>query len=249
MRRLALITGAGAPGGIGFACARALGQSGLRLAIVATTPRIHDRQRELQALGMEVSAHVADLTRPDEVARLIADLAAPVEVLVNNAGMGSQVRPASMGEFAAQGGALWAAEFAASFAPTELVTRAVLPGMLARGWGRIVQMGSVTGPLVAIPGASAYGAAKAAIAGLSHTLALEVAGQGVTVNLVAPGWIDSGALSPDEARAARHSPMGRAGRPEEVASAVVFLASEAASYINGATLVVDGGNSLQEMKG
>lgn len=248
MTRLALVTGTGAPGGIGMASARALGRAGFRLAIASTTQRIQERRAELEAEGFQVSAHVADLTQPEAVARLM-DEVGPVDVLVNNAGMGSQIRPAELGRFAEQAGDVWAAEFRATFAPCELVTRAALPGMLARGWGRVVQVGSVTGPQVAIPGASAYGAAKAAITGLSQTLALEVAGRGVTVNIVAPGWIDSGALGAGELRAAIHTPPGRAGRPEEVAAAVVFLASEAASYVNGATIVVDGGNILQEMKG
>ena len=245
--RRALITGAGAPHGIGLACARALGQTGLQLAIAATTDRIFARQAELQAEGFSVTAHIADLTDPAQVARLVAELGA-VDVLVNNAGMGSLNVPAKSRKFALSDDAYWQHSFAATFEPTRLMTRAMLPGMMQAGWGRIIQIGSVTGPLVAIAGSAAYGAAKAAITGLSHTLALEVAGSGVTVNIVAPGWIATEASATAEHAAARRSPMGRAGRPDEVAAVIVFLASELASYVNGATIVVDGGNILQEKK-
>jgi 3-oxoacyl-[acyl-carrier protein] reductase len=112
-----------------------------------------------------------------------------------------------------------------------------------------VNVASVTGPLVSNPGESAYSAAKAGMVGLTHALALEVGPAGVTVNAVAPGWIDTGASTAEERIAACNTPLGRAGRPDEVAAAVLFLASDAASYVNGITLVVDGGNILQERKG
>ena len=245
--RLALITGAGAPGGIGFATARALGAAGCRLAIASTTDRIRERQAELQALGYQVSAHTGDLTDPAQVARLVSEVG-PVDILINNAGMGAISEPLESGRFVDMGAEGWQRKFAVTFEPTRLMTRAYLPGMIAAGWGRIVQIGSVTGPIVAIDGSSAYGAAKAAIVGLTHALALEVGGTGVTVNIVAPGWVGTESSSADELRAAANSPMRRAGRPDEMAAAAVFLASEAASYVNGTTIVVDGGNILQEKK-
>ncbi len=246
MRR-ALITGAGSAGGIGFACARALGLAGCSLAIASTTARIFERQRALQAMGFAVTAHLGDLTDAVQVARLV-DEVGPVDILVNNAGMGAVSEPLERGSFLEMSGALFARKFAVTFEPTRLMTHAVLPGMVARGWGRVVQIGSVTGPLVAIEGSSAYGAAKAAIMGLTHGLALEIGGSGVTVNIVAPGWVATDATDEGEFLAAERTPLGRAGRPEEIAAAVVFLASDGASYVNGATIVVDGGNILQEKK-
>ncbi|WP_151717591.1 SDR family NAD(P)-dependent oxidoreductase [Gemmobacter serpentinus] len=243
----ALVTGAGAAGGIGLACARALAAAGHEILIAGASGRIHARAAELQAEGIVVTAFQGDLTDPAVVDRL-ADLG-PVDILVNNAGMGMQGAPQKIRAFAVSDPETWRREFDLSLTTAVLVTRAFLPGMIARGFGRVVMMASVTGPLVSVTGSSAYSAAKAAMVGLTHTLALEVAKDGVTVNAVAPGWIATEATQRGEFAAARKSPMGRAGTPEEVAACVSFLASRGASYVNGVTLVVDGGNLLQEKKG
>lgn len=243
----ALVTGAGGPDGIGFAIARKLAQNGLAVFITGASERIHLRAQELQAQGYDVTSHVADLTNAQEVVRLRERVGA-VDVLINNAGMVSTAVPAVQREFLALSEADWDVGIDVTLKTAFLVTRAFLASMIENRRGRIVNIASVTGPLVSNPGEAAYSAAKAGMVGLTHALALEVGSCGVTVNSVAPGWIETGASTEDERIAARHTPLGRAGKPDEVAAAVAFLASAEASYINGAMLVVDGGNVLQERK-
>ncbi len=248
--RVALVTGAGSEGGIGFAIARALVAGGARVCLTATTARIHDRAAELGA-PEAVLSHIADLTDADQVAGLFAAIEArfgPVGVLVNNAGLvqtGKRVKHQKLADCSDQD---WAHHMALNLDTTFNCCRAALPGMVAEGHGRIVNISSVTGPIVTIDGASAYATAKAAVTGLTRSVALEYGGQGITCNAVLPGWIATASSSPMELRAGRATPAGRPGTPEEVAACALFLASDEASYVTGTTLVVDGGNTLQEVK-
>jgi len=118
--------------------------------------------------------------------------------------------------------------------------------MTMAGWGRLVFVSSVTGPVMATRAEPAYAAAKSGMVGLARALALHVATQGVTVNAVAPGWIETGSQTPHEYTQGLRTPIGRSARPDEVASAICWLASPAASYVTGQCLVVDGGNSIAE---
>jgi 3-oxoacyl-[acyl-carrier protein] reductase len=243
----ALVTGAGAPDGIGLAIARRLAEAGVPVHITGHGKRVIDRAAELRAEGHDVTASTCDLTIAGDVVALAAAVGR-VDILVNNAGMGSQQSPALQKRFVELDEADWDAGIAVSLKTTFLATRAFLPGMIERGHGRIVNIASVTGPLVSNIGESAYSAAKAGMIGLTHALALEVGHAGVTANSVAPGWVDTGASTAGEKEAALATPPGRAATPREVAAAALFLASDDASYVNGATLVVDGGNILQEQK-
>ncbi len=245
--RVALVTGAGSDGGIGFAVAQALVAQGAKVAITATTARIHDRARELGAF-----AAIADLTQPGAAERLLAEVEAalgPLAILVNNAGMVQTGRRVKRARLDALPDASWASHLALNATTAFRMTRACLPGMQARGYGRIVNIASVTGPMVGIEGSAGYMAGKAAMTGLTRATALENARYYITCNAVLPGWIATPSSSPKELRAGKATPAGRPGTPSEVAACVAFLASVSAAYVNGSMLVVDGGNTLQEIKG
>ena len=248
--RVALVTGAGSELGIGYACARMLARAGARVVLTATTDRVHERATALRAQGVWADSVTGDLTDPQGVATVVAaaERAGGVDVLVNNAGMTSVSGGGESGDWRSTDLSTWRASLDRNLTTAFALSRSVLGPMTDRGWGRVVNVASVTGPLVSYPGDVAYAAAKAGMTGLTRALAVEVGPAGITVNAVLPGWIDTASATDDERRAGRATPVGRAGTPDEVAAAVVFLASAEAGYVTGLMLVVDGGNTLQEIK-
>lgn len=250
--RAALVSGCGSAEGIGFASARLLARLGAHVAITSTTSRIEERAAELQSAGMSVSAHVADLADREQAfafARAAQDELGPIDVLVNAAGMAQTGVSPVDAAFAELSPEDLQFELEITFKSAFHLTQAVLPAMVERRYGRVVMISSVTGPLVTAPGSAAYASAKGALDGLMRTIALEHGRDGITVNSVAPGWIATASSTPEEREAGSHTPVGRPGTADEVASLVAYLASERASYVTGQAIAIDGGNTIQEPHG
>ena len=245
--RVAVITGAGSPDGIGLACARALVDAGARVVLGATSDRVHDRARELGDAALGVVGDLTVESSADQLVDAAVSRWGRLDVLVNNAGMTSVTGGWDADvEVAGQSLADWDAAITRNLTTAFLMCRAAVPAMRSRGYGRIVTVSSTTGPVNAMPGQASYGASKSALVGLSRSLALEVIADGITVNVVAPGYVRTASQLDAEAQAAAGGPIGRSGTPAEIAAAVEFLAHESASFVTGATLVVDGGHSLPE---
>jgi len=250
---VALVTGAGSETGIGMARARALLADGASVALISTTDRIHERAAELTAESASdrsrAMAWIADLTDPAQVASTLDSVATalgPVDICVNNAGMTSVGTEMLDAPVEAITPSEWNDALAVNLTTCFLVTREVLPSMRRAGFGRIVNIASTSGPVQAAVGDAGYHAAKAGMVGFTRAVALESAADGVTVNAIAPGWIATASQTEREAAAGMLSPVGRSGRPDEVAVAVRFLADPRAGYITGQLIVIDGGNSLPE---
>ena len=238
--KAALVTGAS--GGIGAAIARVLHAQGAKVALSGT------RRDALDALAAELGegAHVcpADLRDPAAPDALISAAEAacgPLSVLVNNAGLTRDGLAMRMKDED------WQEVLDVDLTAPFRLSRAALIGMVRRRAGRIVGISSIVGS-TGNPGQANYAAAKAGLAGMTKALAQEVASRGITVNLVAPGFIETpmtDALNAEQKAAlSGRIPLGRLGRPEDVAAAVLYLASDEAGWVTGATLHVNGGMAM-----
>ncbi len=248
--RHALVTGGGS--GIGAAVAQALSGAG---ACVTVLGRGQARLVEMVAAGHARDWQLADVTDPDALAAAVGraeDARGPLDILVNNAG-GAESAP-----FARTDRALWDRMLALNLTSVYAATHLALPGMVARGWGRVVTIASTAG-LTGYPYVAAYVAAKHGVVGLTRALALEYAATGVTVNAVCPGYTDTDMLAggvaliarktggtEDEARQklARANPQRRLVRPAEVAAAVLFLCGPGSDAMTGQAIAVAGGEVM-----
>lgn len=250
--QVCLITGAGSETGIGFAAAKILGQLGGRIALISTTDRIHQRVEDMKKLEIEAKGYVADLMDRNQVEQVIDKIVSDfgtIDVLINNAGMVQIGDVEDFTEFAELTYKDWDTSINRNLTLSFNVTRKVLPHMKSGKYGRIVNVSSVTGPIVSNPGEAAYSAAKAAVIGMSRSIAIEVAKDNIMINNVLPGWIATASQTESEAAGGMNTPAGRGGTPTEVANMIVFLSSKEASYITGQSFIVDGGNTIQEYKG
>ena len=232
----ALITGGSR--GIGAATARALAADGWPVALVSRSNG-HVVADEIRAAGGTATALAADVTDAAAIEQAFAAAEqelGPVLVLVNNAGVRADALSPQLGDEE------WASVLDTNLSAAFRLTRRALKPMLRARFGRVVNVASVVG-LRANPGQANYAAAKAGLVGLTKTVAAEVARRGITVNAVAPGYIATDMTADVVDGAAERIPARRAGTPDEVAACIRFLASEEASYVTGATLVVDGGLS------
>ena len=249
--RHALVTGGGS--GIGAAIAVALAGSGARITVLGrNAAKIESLAASLPKGGLSVAA---DVTDADAVAAAMGKAVAaqgPIDILINNAGQAASA-PLLKTELE-----LWQRMLAVNLTGNFLCLRAVLPAMLERGWGRIVNVASTAG-LTGYRYTAAYCAAKHGVIGLTRSAALEIANRGVTINAVCPGFTETDMLSatidnivaktgrtPEQARAelARGNPQNRLAQPEEVANAVLRLCGTGSAAINGQSISVSGGEVM-----
>lgn len=244
--RTALVTGASR--GMGLAIAQALRAQGATVVVNDLVAGLDDAVEQLKQQPGEGDVHsvVADVLDRGQVHQMvdqIASTAGTVDILVNNAGVLRPTRVVDIPEDE------WDFVVGVNLKGTFLCSQAVVPLMQASGWGRIVNLSSTAGKNISTVGGAHYTAAKAGVLGFTRHLAKEVAADGITVNAVCPGLIDTDMVRStiDQTKQdayARSFPIPRLGRPEEVADLVAFLASDRAAYITGASVDINGGDLM-----
>jgi len=243
--RVALVTGAGR--GIGRAIAVALGAAGAAVACAARSrDQVDSAAAEITAAGGRARAVRVDVTRPEQIAAGVEEAAAalgPVDVLVNNAGITLDKKTVEVTDED------WDAVLATNLTAMFRCARAVAPGMIRLERGKIINIGSMYG-IIGVPRYAAYCASKAAVDGLTRSLAVEWARHGIQVNCLAPGYMNTdiprAALADERTRALFLSkiPARRIGEPEEVGALAVYLASPASDFMTGQTVYLDGGQTM-----
>lgn len=252
--RIAVVTGAAQ--GIGRGIAKALAGEGAVVVLFDIADTVIKTASDIREKGHRTSAFKVDVSNADQVRKAVRQCAeehGKIDILVNNAGM------AYFAPFVDMPDDMRDKIFNVNFNGMWNCTKATIPMMIRQGYGKIINVSSVTGPRVATPGLSAYAATKGAISGFTRTLALEVAASGITVNAILPGLIDTPLTKPmaedfhmdaDQFAAwvKTSIPMGRMGTVEDLGDLAVFLASDESKYITGQEIIIDGGNILPEIK-
>ena len=245
-QRVALVTGG--MGGIGEAICIKLAQMGCRVVATYSPGNTKSAEwlKEMKDKGREMHAAQVDVADFDScqtaVARIVADVG-PVDILVNNAGITKDAT------FKRMGRPDWDAVLRTNLDSVFNMTKPVCDGMVDRGWGRIINISSINGQKGAF-GQANYSAAKAGMHGFTKALALEVARKGVTVNTISPGYVATKMVMAVpkevlESKIISQIPVGRLGKPEEIAALVGYLCSEEAAFVTGANIAINGGQHMQ----
>ena len=240
--KVALVTGAGR--GIGKEIALNLARAGADVVVTDVADTVFETAKEIEALKVSALAIKCDVSNLEEVQntqKQALEKFKKIDILINNAGIYPQ-KP-----FLEMTTADWCTVMRVNLFGTFYFTKTFVSGMVERKYGKIVNLSSISGPVVAFPNLVHYSSTKAAIAGFTKALALEMAPYGINVNAVAPGAIDVGGMQADEAMLAqvvRAIPLGRIGKPSDIANLVAFLVSDEANFITGQTIVSDGGYTI-----
>jgi acetoacetyl-CoA reductase len=245
-QRVVLVTGG--MGGLGETISTKMADAGYRLAVTYSPGNTKHAEwvAEMKSRGYEVLAVPCDVADIDSCAKAVAEVSArlgPVDVLVNNAGITRDMTFKKMDKVN------WDAVMRTNLDSLFNMTKQVADAMVERSWGRIINVSSVNGSKGAF-GQTNYSAAKAGVHGFTKALALEVAKKGVTVNTISPGYIGTKMVTaiPKEVLDTKilpHIPVGRLGKPEEVAGLIIYLASEEAAFVTGANIAINGGQHMQ----